>query len=159
MYRELTAVALRARHVAERRRRAGRAGGQPPPDGVDLALRGASPATSARSRGTRRCGRGCALASASWRRDAVLEGRDTGSIVCPEADLKVFLVASSRRPRRAPGPSAADAGRPGGADDRGAGQPRLRAVGAGSRCGADRHRRDGCLPGRQRIVELAGERM
>jgi cytidylate kinase len=28
--------------------------------------------------------------------DAVLEGRDTGSVVCPQADLKVFLVATSR---------------------------------------------------------------
>ncbi|HEY7814174.1 MAG TPA: (d)CMP kinase, partial [Nakamurella sp.] len=26
----------------------------------------------------------------------VLEGRDTGSVVCPQADLKVFLVATSR---------------------------------------------------------------
>jgi 1-acyl-sn-glycerol-3-phosphate acyltransferase len=28
--------------------------------------------------------------------DAVLEGRDTGSVVCPGADLKVYLVASNR---------------------------------------------------------------
>ena len=28
--------------------------------------------------------------------DAVLEGRDTGSVVCPQADLKLYLVASSR---------------------------------------------------------------
>jgi cytidylate kinase len=36
-------------------------------------------------------------------RDAVLEGRDTGSVVCPEADLKVYLVASTavRAERRA----------------------------------------------------------
>jgi cytidylate kinase len=42
-------------------------------------------------------------------RDAVLEGRDTGSVVCPEADLKVYLVASTavRAERR-----AADLGMP-----------------------------------------------
>jgi 1-acyl-sn-glycerol-3-phosphate acyltransferase len=28
--------------------------------------------------------------------NAVLEGRDTGSVVCPDADLKVYLVASNR---------------------------------------------------------------
>src|SRR5262249_47020328 len=35
--------------------------------------------------------------------DAVLEGRDTGSVVCPGADLKVYLVASNavRAGRRA----------------------------------------------------------
>ena len=35
--------------------------------------------------------------------DAVLEGRDTGSVVCPDADLKVYLVASAgvRAARRA----------------------------------------------------------
>ena len=35
--------------------------------------------------------------------DAVLEGRDTGTRVCPDADVKVYLVASleSRGARRA----------------------------------------------------------
>ena len=33
--------------------------------------------------------------------DAVLEGRDTGSVVWPDADIKVFLVASRGRARRA----------------------------------------------------------
>ncbi len=35
------------------------------------------------------------------RRDAVIEGRDIGTVVCPDADVKVFLVADeSERARR-----------------------------------------------------------
>lgn len=95
MYRELTAVAL-ARGVSlnDGDVLAGLVG-DPPPDGADLRSEVISgnvssvarhPQVRARMRARQR-----ELAA-----DAVLEGRDTGSVVCPTADLKVFLVASSR---------------------------------------------------------------
>jgi cytidylate kinase len=45
--------------------------------------------------------------------DSVLEGRDTGSVVCPDADLKVYLVAEEaerarRRAAEQPGASRDD---------------------------------------------------
>jgi cytidylate kinase len=45
--------------------------------------------------------------------DSVLEGRDTGSVVCPDADLKVYLVAAEaerarRRAAEQPGASRDD---------------------------------------------------
>ena len=74
--------------------------------------------------------------------DAVLEGRDTGTRVCPDADVKVYLTASleARAARRAAdlGLAADDVGRTIAARDRGdaeqlapaRGRPRDRHVGA-----------------------------
>lgn len=95
MYRELTAAALAAGVSLNDGEALAALVGQPPPDGADLRSEAISgnvssvarhPQVRARMRARQR-----ELAT-----DAVLEGRDTGSIVCPEADLKVFLVASSR---------------------------------------------------------------
>jgi len=95
MYRELTAVALsRGVSLNDGEVLAGLVG-QEAPEGADLRSEVISgnvssvarhPQVRARMRARQR-----ELAV-----DAVLEGRDTGSVVCPGADLKVFLVASSR---------------------------------------------------------------
>jgi len=95
MYRELTAVAL-SRGVSLNDGEALVAlVGEPPPDGADLRSEAISgnvssvarhPQVRARMRARQR----------ELAQDAVLEGRDTGSVVCPQAELKVFLVASSR---------------------------------------------------------------
>jgi cytidylate kinase len=95
MYRELTAVALeRGVSLNDGEALAGLIG-EPGPNGADLRSEAISgnvssvarhPQVRARMRARQR-----ELAT-----DAVLEGRDTGSVVCPQADLKVFLVASSR---------------------------------------------------------------
>jgi cytidylate kinase len=95
MYRELTAVAL-ARGVSLNEGEALAAlVGEPAPVGANLRSEAISgnvssvarhPQVRARMRARQR----------ELAEDAVLEGRDTGSVVCPEADLKVFLVASSR---------------------------------------------------------------
>jgi CMP/dCMP kinase len=102
MYRELTAVAL-ARGVNLNDVEAlAELVGTEAPAGTDLRAEVISRNVSAVSRhpqvrtAMRRRQRELA-------RDAVLEGRDTGSVVWPEADLKVYLVASTavRARRRA----------------------------------------------------------
>ena len=35
---------------------------------------------------------------------AVLDGRDIGTVVCPDADVKLFVTAAARDPRPAPPP-------------------------------------------------------
>lgn len=94
MYRELTAVALaEGANLNDGEALAGLVG-TPAADGTDLRSEVISRNVSAVSRhpqvraAMRRRQRELA-------RDAVLEGRDTGSIVCPDADLKVYLVAST----------------------------------------------------------------
>ena len=121
MYRALTWLARQRGIDARRRRRAGgarprrtRSGIEPTDDGdrVCIAGRGRhrghprcprSPPRSPRSRPTPGCARrwsprsGRCMARASW----VSDGRDVGTSVCPEADLKVFLTASlEERARR-----------------------------------------------------------
>src|SRR3954468_10942198 len=102
MYRELTAVALdRGANLNDGAALAALVG-EPAPEGADLRADVVSRNVSAVSRHpqvrARMRARQRELAA-----DAVLEGRDTGSVVGPDADLKVFLVASSqvRAARRA----------------------------------------------------------
>ena len=66
--------------------------------------RSRSTGSSPRSRVTSRCGRSCASASARSppRANAVMEGRDIGAVVCPDADVKVFLTADAGRAGAAP---------------------------------------------------------
>ena len=95
MYRELTAVALaQAANLNDGEALAALVGVQAP-DGTDLRAEAISRNVSAVSRHpqvrARMRARQRELAV-----DAVLEGRDTGSVVCPDADLKVYLVASNR---------------------------------------------------------------
>ena len=81
---------------------------------------------------------------------AVLEGRDTGTRVCPEADLKIYLtapVAVRAAPAR---PAARAAGRGGGAGDRGARPAGRAADAARARRTPDRYRRHGCRRSRGR---------
>jgi CMP/dCMP kinase len=102
MYRELTAVALdRGVNLNDGEALASLVG-EPAPDGADLRAEVVSRNVSAVSRHpqvrARMRARQRELAT-----DAVLEGRDTGSVVRPDADVKVFLVASAdvRARRRA----------------------------------------------------------
>ena len=94
MYRELTAVALADGANLNDGEALARLVGTPAANGTDLRSEVISRNVSAVSRhpqvraAMRRRQRELA-------RDAVLEGRDTGSIVCPDADLKVYLVAST----------------------------------------------------------------
>ena len=95
MYRELTAVALaRAANLNDGEALAALVG-MAAPDRADLRAEAISRNVSAVSRHpqvrARMRARQRELAV-----DAVLEGRDTGSVVCPGADLKVYLVASNR---------------------------------------------------------------
>ena len=95
MYRELTAVALaQAANLNDGEALAALVG-MAAPDGADLRAEAISRNVSAVSRHpqvrARMRARQRELAV-----DAVLEGRDTGSVVCPGADLKVYLVASNR---------------------------------------------------------------
>ncbi|HET6849640.1 MAG TPA: (d)CMP kinase [Gaiellales bacterium] len=108
MYRELTAVALAGGVNLNDGDGLAALVGTAAPDGMDLRAEVISRNVSAVSRhpqvrtAMRRRQRELA-------RDAVLEGRDTGSVVCPDADLKVYLVASTaERARR----RAADLGMP-----------------------------------------------
>jgi CMP/dCMP kinase len=102
MYRELTASALAAGVNLNDGEALAALAGSPPPDGADLRAEAISGNVSAVSRHPQ-------VRSAMRARqrelaaDAVLEGRDTGSVVCPDADLKIYLVASSsvRAARRA----------------------------------------------------------
>jgi CMP/dCMP kinase len=95
MYRELTAVALAQGTNLNDGEALGELVGTPAPDGADLRAEAISRNVSAVSRHpqvrARMRARQRELAV-----DAVLEGRDTGSVVCPGADLKVYLVASNR---------------------------------------------------------------
>jgi cytidylate kinase len=102
MYRELTAAAME--HGVDPDDADGLAAlvGTPPTAPVDLRSEAVSARVSAVSRHPevreRMRARQRALA-----RDAVLEGRDTGTRVCPDADVKVYLTASieARADRRA----------------------------------------------------------
>jgi cytidylate kinase len=102
MYRELTAVALdRGANLNDGEALAALVG-EPAPEGADLRAEVVSRNVSAVSRHpqvrARMRARQRELAN-----DSVLEGRDTGSVVRPDADVKVFLVASAdvRARRRA----------------------------------------------------------
>jgi len=102
MYRELTAVALAQNLNLNDGDALAAAVDTPAPPGTDLRAEAISQNVSAVSRhpqvrtAMRERQRRLAV-------DAVLEGRDTGSVVCPGADLKVYLVASNavRAGRRA----------------------------------------------------------
>ncbi len=109
MYRELTAVAL-ARGVSlnDGDALAELVGIQPPPD-ADLRSDAISRNVSAASRHPQVRARMRAL-QRELAHDAVLEGRDTGTMVCPGATVKVYLVApvGVRAERRAAELQAAD---------------------------------------------------
>jgi cytidylate kinase len=95
MYRELTAVALARGINLHDGAALAELVGIPAPGGTDLRAEAISRNVSAVSRHpqvrARMRARQRELAV-----NAVLEGRDTGSVVCPDADLKVYLVASNR---------------------------------------------------------------
>lgn len=102
MYRELTAVAMERGVDPEDGAALAALVGQAPGAGSDIRSEAVSARVSAVSRHpqvrVRMRERQRALA-----RDAVLEGRDTGTVVCPDADVKVYLTASlgARARRRA----------------------------------------------------------
>jgi cytidylate kinase len=122
MYRELTAVSMARGVDPDDGDALAALVGEPPPAAVDLRGEAVSARVSAVSRHPqvreRMRERQRALA-----RDAVLEGRDTGSRVCPDADVKVYLTASldARAARRAAdlGLAADEVGRTIAARDRG----------------------------------------
>jgi cytidylate kinase len=122
MYRELTAVAMERGVDPDDGDALAALVGQAPAGPVDLRGEAVSARVSAVSRHAevrqRMRERQRALA-----RDAVLEGRDTGSRVCPDADVKVYLTASleARAARRAVdlGLGADEVGRTIAARDRG----------------------------------------
>lgn len=122
MYRELTAVSMARGVDPDDGDALAALVGEEPPAGVDLRGEQVSARVSAVSRHpqvrTRMRERQRALAA-----DAVLEGRDTGSRVCPDADVKVYLTASleARAARRAVdlGLGADEVGRTIAARDRG----------------------------------------
>lgn len=102
MYRELTATAMQHDVDPDDGDALAELVGRAPSGPVDLRSEAVSARVSAVSRHPqvreRMRARQRALAH-----DAVLEGRDTGTRVCPDADVKVYLVASlaSRAGRRA----------------------------------------------------------
>ena len=102
MYRELTAAAMQHGVDPDDGEALAALVGQAPSGPVDLRSEEVSARVSAVSRHPqvreRMRARQRALAH-----DAVLEGRDTGTRVCPDADVKVYLVASlpARADRRA----------------------------------------------------------
>jgi cytidylate kinase len=102
MYRELTAAAIQRGVDPDDGDSLAGLVGTPPDAPVDLRGEGVSALVSAVSRHPqvreRMRARQRALAN-----DAVLEGRDTGTRVCPTADVKVYLTASleTRAVRRA----------------------------------------------------------
>jgi cytidylate kinase len=102
MYRELTAVAMERGVDPQDGDALAALVGQAPGAGADLRSEAVSARVSAVSRHpqvrVRMRDRQRALAH-----DAVLEGRDTGTVVCPDADVKVYLTASlaARARRRA----------------------------------------------------------
>jgi cytidylate kinase len=102
MYRVLTAVALERGAALDDGDALAALVGRSPLPGTDLRSERVSAAVSAVSRHPqvreRMRARQRELAV-----DAVLEGRDTGSVVCPDADVKVYLTAAPgvRAARRA----------------------------------------------------------
>ena len=95
MYRELTATALAAGANLNDGAALAALAGTPAPEGADLRAEAISANVSAVSRHPQ--GR-AAMRDRQRERasDAVLEGRDTGSVVWPQADLKLYLVAPAR---------------------------------------------------------------
>jgi len=95
MYRELTAAALATGVSLNDGVQLAALVGRPAPPGADLRAEVISRNVSAASRHpqvrARMRARQRELAS-----DAVLEGRDTGSVVWPAAEVKVYLVANGR---------------------------------------------------------------
>jgi cytidylate kinase len=95
MYRELTAAALATGVSLNDGDELAALVGRPAPAGADLRAEVISRNVSAASRHpqvrARRRARQRELAA-----DAVLEGRDTGSVVWPAAEVKVYLVANGR---------------------------------------------------------------
>ena len=95
MYRELTAAALATGVSLNDGDELAALVGRPAPAGADLRAEVISRNVSAASRHpqvrARMRARQRELAS-----DAVLEGRDTGSVVWPAAEVKVYLVANGR---------------------------------------------------------------
>jgi cytidylate kinase len=102
MYRELTAAAMQHDVDPDDGDALAELVGEPPSGPVDLRSEAVSARVSAVSRHPRVRERMRARQRA-LAHDAVLEGRDTGTRVCPDADVKVYLVASleSRAARRA----------------------------------------------------------
>ena len=102
MYRELTAVSMARGVDADDGDALAALVGEPPPAAVDLRGEDVSARVSAVSRHPQVRAR-MRDRQRSLARDAVLEGRDTGSRVCPDADVKVYLTASleARAARRA----------------------------------------------------------
>jgi cytidylate kinase len=104
MYRELTAAALERGVSLDDGPALAELVDAPPPDGVDIRAERVSAAVSAVSRHpevrVRMRARQRELAGGA----AVLEGRDTGTRVCPDAPVKVYLTApvAVRAWRRAP---------------------------------------------------------
>jgi CMP/dCMP kinase len=102
MYRELTAVAMERGVGTDDGDALAALVGVEPAAGADIRSEAVSARVSAVSRHpqvrARMRERQRALAH-----DAVLEGRDTGTVVCPDADVKVYLTASlaARAARRA----------------------------------------------------------
>ena len=144
MYRELTAVALERGTAADDGPALAALVGDRPAAGTDIRAERISRVVSTVSRHPevreQMRERQRELAGSA----AVLEGRDTGTRVCPEADLKVYLtapVAVRAAPAR---PAARAAGRGGGAGDRGARPAGCAADAARARRTPDRYRRHGC---------------
>jgi cytidylate kinase len=102
MYRELTAAAMQHGVDPEDGDALARLVGTAPAAPVDLRSEGVSARVSAVSRHAQVRDRMRAR-QRSLAHDAVLEGRDTGTRVCPDADVKVYLTASleARAGRRA----------------------------------------------------------
>src|SRR5436305_5214486 len=102
MYRELTAVALARNLNLNDGQALAVAVGEPAPAGTDLRAEAISRNVSAVARHPQ-----VRAAMRDRQRelahDAVLEGRDTGSVVWPQAELKIYLVAPNavRAERRA----------------------------------------------------------
>lgn len=95
MYRELTAVALADGANLNDGDALAHLVGQATPAGVDIRAEAISRNVSAVSRHPQVRARMRAR-QRELAQDAVLEGRDTGTVVCPGADLKIFLVAGTR---------------------------------------------------------------
>jgi cytidylate kinase len=102
MYRELTAAAMQHDVDQDDGDALAELVGEAPSEPFDLRSEAVSARVSAVSRHPRVRERMRARQRA-LAHDAVLEGRDTGTRVCPDADVKVYLVASldSRAARRA----------------------------------------------------------
>jgi len=93
MYRELTAVALERGVSADDGDALAELVGQPPAADTDLRSEQVSAAVSAVSRHPQVRDRMRARQRELAREAAVLEGRDTGTRVCPDAPVKVYLTA------------------------------------------------------------------